>query len=106
VLQGMKRKALRPVEREGQSSSAAEVIVALLPEYWEHCLLDVSQGETREVSRPRVDNGPRWYLGLDTIEVQRTHQLTSRLYQGSTLPQLPKPAWFERTIFAALWTLT
>lgn len=106
VLQGMKRKALRPGEREGQSPSAPEVIVAPLPEYWEHCLLDVSHGETREVSRPRVDNGLRWYLGLDIIEAQRTHQLTSRLYQGSTLPQLPKSAWSERMISATLWTLT
>lgn len=59
VLQGMKRKALRPAEREGWSPSAVEVIVAPPPEYWERCLLDVSQGETREVSRPPVDNGPR-----------------------------------------------
>jgi len=59
VLQGMKRKALRPAEREEQSPSAVGAIVAPPPEYWEHCLLDVSQGETREVSRPPVDNGPR-----------------------------------------------
>jgi hypothetical protein len=100
VLRGIKRKALRPAGREGQSPSATEVIVAPLPGYWEHCLLDVSQDDLREVSRPRVDNAPRWYLGLDIIQVQRTYQLTSRLYQGSTLPQLPKPALSERTISA------